>query len=447
MPRVVIVGGGISGLSTAFYLAKSGIRPTLIEREPRPGGVIRTEKVEGCLVEGGPEAFLSAKPWAMELIGELGLTAEVIGSNDGLRATYVVRNGRLVRLPEGLIIMAPTRAWPVLSTRLLSWTAKLRMALELLRRHQAEGGRDRSVAEFIREHYGQEAIDYLTEPLLAGVYGGEPEQMSAQSVLPRLVELERKYGSITRGVMAEREQASSTQPVFRTLKGGMGQLIDAIAARNPADLLQGRVEILERSGAGYRMRVSGEWMEADVVVLACPAHEAARIIGGLHAELGGLLETIPYTSSMTVALGYARSAVAHPLNGFGFLVPARERTGVVACTWVGTKFSFRVPDHMALIRCFFKSVDLSDAAAVIAAREDLRRLMGIVAEPAFTRISRWPLSMAQYTVGHQERISKIENCLTELPGVHLAGNAYYGIGIPDCVRLGKQVAEKIVNAP
>ena len=441
MRHVVIAGGGISGLSTAYYLQKAGIRPTLVEKEPKLGGVIRTEVVDGCLVEGGPEAFLAAKPWAMDLIDDLGLAGEVIGSNDHLRVTYVVRDGKLVPLPEGLMMMAPTRVWPMVTTRLLSWPAKVRMGLEWFHRKPHASLPDRSVAQFIREHYGPEAVDYLTEPLLAGIYGGDSEQMSVRSVLPRFAELEQQYGSVTRGILAERKKARG--PIFRTLKRGMGQLVDAIASMNPANVVCGPVEALEHAGTKYRLRVSGDWMEADEVALACPAHQAATLVRSIHPKLAGLLAEIPYTSSMTVALGYERSAVKHSLNGFGFLVPSRERTGIVASTWVGTKFRYRVPDDKALIRCFFTRTDLGDSDAIAMARDDLKRLMGFDAQPSFTRIARWPHSMAQYTVGHQQRIDAIEQALSSQTGLHLAGNAYYGIGIPDCVRLGKQVAAKI----
>jgi oxygen-dependent protoporphyrinogen oxidase len=452
VPRVVIVGGGISGLSAAYYLHKAGIRPTLIEKQPHLGGVIRTERVEGCLIEAGPEAYLAAKPAATELIQELGIADQLIGSNDHLRVTFVVRNGKLVPLPEGLMMMAPTRVWPMVTTRLLSWPAKIRMGLEYFRRPPSQPLADRSVSQFISDHYGSEAVDYLTEPLLAGVYGGNPDEMSVRSVLTRFAELEQQYGSLTRGVLAEKKKAprngktGSSPAIFRTLKNGLGQLVDAIASRNPADVIRGSVEVCERSGPGYRLKIAGQWMEAEHVILACPAHDAAALISGNEPELASLLSAIPYTSSMTVALGYPRNKLNHSLNGFGFLVPARERSGIVACTWVGTKFAYRVPADKALIRCFYTRVDLSDTDAIEGAREDLRRLMGVTAEPSFTRLARWPRSMAQYTVGHQQRMLRVSELVAKLPGLHLAGNAYSGIGIPDCVRLGKKAASEIIAA-
>jgi oxygen-dependent protoporphyrinogen oxidase len=225
MRKVVIIGGGISGLSTAYYLAKKGIASTLVERAPRLGGVIRTEVVDGCVLEQGPDSFISIKPWAMDLIRELGLEDQVIGSNDHLRVTYVVKKGRMVPLPDGLMLIVPTRIMPMVGTRLLSWPTKIRMGLEWFRGASNSAGQDRSVADFIRDHYGQDAVDYLAEPMLAGVYGGDPNKLSVGSVLGKFVELEAKFGSLTRGVLHERKQVArqaAGAPLFRTLKGGLG---------------------------------------------------------------------------------------------------------------------------------------------------------------------------------------------------------------------------------
>src|SRR6185503_9387530 len=228
MPRVLIIGGGISGLSTAHYLSRAGIRATIVESRPRLGGVIQTERVEGCTIEAGPDSFLSAKPAAMELIRDLGLERDVIGSNDRERITYVRKHGRLVPLPDGMMMMVPTRVRPVAASPLLSWGTKLRMGLELIAPPKARAG-DQSVAGFVREHYGQEAVDYLAEPLLSGIYGGDPEQLSLRAVLPRFAELAQQHGSLTRGVLKSRPKNSgSPAPLFRTLKGGLGQLVDAL---------------------------------------------------------------------------------------------------------------------------------------------------------------------------------------------------------------------------
>lgn len=454
MQRVAIVGGGISGLSTAWYLSRAGIPSCLIEARPRLGGVITTDLVDGCLIEGGPDSFLAAKPWAGDLIAEAGLAEDLIASNDHLRVTYIWKRGRLVPLPDGLMMVAPTRVWPMLRTRLLSWPAKVRIGIEYFHRKPSAPFPDRSVADFVASHYGQEAVDYLAEPLLAGVYGGDVTELSVESVLPRLVELEGRYGSLTRGVLAARREASPSGPLFQTLRYGLGSLIDRLEERlgHHCQVLHGTVTSMEAGeSTSWRLRVEGQWLEAEHVVLACPAYAAGAVLTGAAPEVSALLRAIPYSSSMTVALGYRRDRVKHPLGGFGFLVPKKERGRVIACTWVGVKFPYRAPEDYVLLRCFLGGagdeavLSESDESVLSTVRGELRRILGVTAEPAFSRISRWPRSMAQYTVGHAKRVSEIQDRLKALPNLHLAGNAYFGIGIPDCIRSGKLAAEAVVS--
>ncbi len=455
MRPVAIVGGGITGLSAAWYLARSGIPSVLIDPRPRLGGVIATETVEGCVIEGGPDSFLAAKPWAADLIAEVGLDGDLISSNDHQRVTYIWRDKRMVPLPDGLMMMVPTRIWPMVATDLLSWSAKIHMGLEYLRGKPAAPPPDRSVADFVRDHYGQEAVDYLAEPLLSGVYGGDPGELSVNSVLPRFVELEAQYGSLTRGVLAARRKAAANNsgPLFRTLKHGLGSLVERLEDRlgHQCQVIQAAVDAIERRGDGWALRAGEQWLETGHAVLACPAHAAAPLLASLDGTLAGLLGAIPYSSSMTVALGYRRAGLGHPLNGFGFLVPGKDRERMVACTWVGTKFSHRVPEDYALLRCFLGGagdeaiLSEPDETVLAIVRRELQRMMGVTAEPIFHRISRWPRSMAQYTVGHQTRIEEIHARLKGLLGLYLAGNAYAGIGIPDCIRTGKQAAEAVVR--
>jgi oxygen-dependent protoporphyrinogen oxidase len=455
VPGTLIIGGGISGLSTAYYLAKGGAPSVLVESRARLGGVIRTERVEGCVIEAGPDSFLSMKPAALELICELGLGDEVIGSNDRLRKTFVRRGGRLIALPDGLMMMVPTRILPLLTSGLIGWGTKLRMGLELFRAPKPRA-EDESVAEFIEEHYGREAVDYLAEPLLSGVYGGNPRALSVQSVLPRFTELAARYGSLTRGVLAERARARSkgpSLPLFRTLRGGLGQMVDAIvrAVGRSAEFRQGRAEAVERAGAGFRIKLAGDWLAADHLVLAAEAHSAAALLGGVDGRLAELLGMVPYSSSMTVALGFDAADLARPPAGFGFLVPKSERRKLVACTWVGTKFSHRVPEGKIVARCFLGGMEdagvlgESDESILAAVTEELAEIAGIAARPRFSRIFRWPRSMAQYVVGHGARQSEVEARVAAIPGLHLAGNAYHGIGIPDCIRLGRAAARKILG--
>jgi len=390
----------------------------------------------------------------MDLIDELGLRGEVIGSNDHLRVTYVLRKGRLVPLPDGLMLMVPTRILPMLTTRLVGWPTKLRMGLECLRTAGRARGQDVSVAEFIRDHYGQEAVDYLAEPLLAGVYGGDPEQLSVNSVLGTFAELERKYGSLSRGVLAARRRMSGSQrsrtPLFQTLRGGLGALTAALqkACGSRLEIIHDEALAVERDSGGFRLRLPGGELAADHVVLACPAYEAGRLLRGFAPELAGELMQVQYQSSVTVSLGYARRGFDAPQNGFGFLVPKKERRRLVACTWVGTKFPYRVPDDKILLRCFLNGEPAEDDEKLVEiVRGELSRIMGLGATPLFSRVHRWPRSMAQYTVGHQKRVEAIMARAGAIAGLHLAGNAYSGIGVPDCARMGREAAARIMASP
>jgi oxygen-dependent protoporphyrinogen oxidase len=347
------------------------------------------------------------------------------------------------------MLMVPTRILPMIFTPLLGWPTKIRMGLECLRLPTSAAAEDRSVADFIRDHYGQEAVDYLAEPLLSGVYGGDPELLSVSSVLPMFCDLEKKYGSLSRGVLAARRQRTRqgpATPLFQTLKSGLGSLVDALSSAVSPRVIHDTVLALERREQGFSIRLSDTSLEADAVVLACPAYEGGELIRALEPELAAGFGSVPYNSSITIALGYQKSVFDGPTNGFGFLVPKKERRRLVACTWVGTKFSHRVPDDKVMLRCFLGGEPPeSDAQLAGLIREELRDIMGVKAEPLFTRVSRWPRSMAQYTVGHQRRVEAIQARLAAIPGLYVAGNAYSGIGVPDCARMGKQAAESIIG--
>jgi oxygen-dependent protoporphyrinogen oxidase len=433
--RVGIVGGGISGLSCAYYLGKAGIDATVFD--PAPGGSIGTVVVDGCILETGPESWLAAKPWAEQLIRELGLGDELTGSNDAQRRTYVLRHGRFVTLPEGLQMVVPTKALPVLKSELFGWTTKVRMGLEIFRNPKALP--DRSVAAFVEDHFGTEAVDYLAEPLLAGVFGGSPQELSAPSVLPKFVEYEQRYGSVVVGTFRQKTKAAGG-PVFKSLRHGMGTLIEALRAR--LHLVAQRADAVARAGSAWHIAAGGDWHEFDHVVLACGANRSVPLLAEVDPVLADLLAAIPYTGSSIWTFGYRRADVHHPLDAFGFLVPKAERGAVMACTWLGTKWLGRVPADKAVFRCFSTDPDVTREAS----QAELQRLMGISAQPVFAVNHRWPDSMPQYTVGHSYRVADIEARVAEIPGLYIIGNAYNGIGIPDCVRNAKQAAEAIQAA-
>jgi oxygen-dependent protoporphyrinogen oxidase len=444
--HVVIIGGGIAGLSAAYDLARAGITHTLFEKSPRLGGVIETQTQDGCVLESGPDSFISSKPEALALIKELGLEGEVIGSNDHQRTTHIVKHGRLVPLPEGIMMIVPTKVMPIIQSNLLGWGTKIGMGFELLRRPKKYP--DRSVADFVVDHFGQETLEYLAEPLLSGVYGGDPHDLSAPSVLPRFVDMETNTGSLCRAVMgAKRPPPAAGNSLFKTLASGLGTMVEALATY--ANVKHAAVDAIERQGVGFRVRAAGDWLPATNVIVATPAPQAVPLLQTVDPELADMLATIPYSSSALVALAFEEAVFDGQRAGFGFLVPKVERDRMAACTFVATKFPHRAPDDRILLRCFFGGVGdeailkESDEAMVIIAREELRRILGLTAAPLFTKVSRWPKSMAQYTVGHGARMKEIKSRAAAIPGLQLAGNAYDGIGIPDCVRTGRQAANNI----
>jgi len=470
--RIGIIGGGIAGLAAAYELEKAhaagdAVDYTLFEAGSRLGGSIASEIVNGAVLERGPDSFLTEKTAAAELCRELGLGGALIPSNDAARKTCIVVRNRLVPLPDGLMFLVPTRLIPTALTPLFSLGTKLRMALELLHPPRPAQG-DESVAALVERHFGPEAVDRLADPLLSGIYGGEAAQLSAQTVLPRLVEMERKHGSLTRGMLAAHRQmraraktttqdAKSDGPaIFTSLRGGMQQLVDAIASRlDPASIrLNAPVSALSKTDAGWLIE-SGENSRAfDAVIVATQAWAAGALLSPSDSALAGDLAAIPYSSSITINLVYDEPRIGKLPEGFGFLVPASEGRALLACTFVHRKFLGRTPPGKAVLRAFLGGVKNEalltqpDAALIALARRELSEILGArtldpAVEPENTQVTRWHRAMAQYSVGHKERMARIRARVAALHGLRLAGNAYDGIGIPDCIRLGRQAAREL----
>ncbi|MBI4483047.1 MAG: protoporphyrinogen oxidase [Acidobacteria bacterium] len=456
---VLIAGGGISGLATAYFLEEHLREPgahchiRLLESSPRLGGILRTDWVDGFVVEAGPDSFLSQKPWGVELCRKLGLEDSLQDSNDRQRKTFIVRRGRLVEFPAGFVLFAPSRLSPLVRSQLLSWPAKCRALCEPWISACATV-QDESIGAFVRRRFGSEFVRYVAQPLIAGVYGGDVERLSLRSTFPQFQELEQEWGSVVRG-LRRAAGAIPQRSLFVTLRSGMGEMASALREQlRQTEVQTGRPLIrLRRASSGhYRAEVQDEpaW-EAQAVVLAIPSHAAARILEGVDEGLSRSLGEIPYASSATISLAYRPGDIGHPLNGFGFLAPQVERCRLLACTWTHVKFPGRAPRDHALLRAFVggsqqeELLEVDDDTLILLVREELKTLLGIRADPLFARVYRWDKAMPQYVLGHEERLRRLEEKLESHPGLFLTGNAYRGVGIPDCIREAQETARRTVD--
>jgi oxygen-dependent protoporphyrinogen oxidase len=475
--RIAIIGGGIAGLAAAYELEKTRaagteVEYTLFEARPELGGSLASEIVQGAVLERGPDSFLTEKPAAAELCRELGLGSELLPSNDAERRTYIVVRNRLVGLPDGLMFLVPTKLIPTALTRLFSFSTKLRMAMELLHPPRPASD-DESVADLVKRHFGQEAVDRLADPLLSGIYGGDATQLSAQTVLPRMVDMERQYGSLTRGMLAAHRKMRATaktpsnalnrgaapRAIFTALRGGMQQLVDALAANlNPASVrTASQVNAIEKTSGGWMIETGGAKQEFDALIMASPAWAAGELLAPVDPTLSAALGAIPYSSSITVNLIYDKSRIGALPDGFGFLVPAVEGRSMLACTFVHRKFLGRTPPGKAVFRAFLGGMKREamlaqpDDVLIATVRREMSEILGArrfsaAIEPEHAQVSRWHRAMAQYAVGHKARMLEINARVAALPGLRLAGNAYDGIGVPDCIRLGRKAARELVSA-
>jgi oxygen-dependent protoporphyrinogen oxidase len=445
--RVVVIGGGITGLAAAHRLTKhiGAQNVTLIESAPRLGGKISTTHVDGFVLEGGPDCFLASKPAATQLCEALGLGAHIIGTNPALRRSFVKRGTELHPLPDGITGLVPSRILPLISSSVLSMTGRARAAMEMFV-PRLKGDEDESVASFVRRRFGDEAWQWLVEPLLSGIYAGDGEQLSVGATFPQLRETERRDGSLLKPMLTARLSSNGNGAQitrgFLTLSGGLQELVDALATSlASADVRLGaRIAAITTVGDESRIEFEGgSSLTAASIVFATPARVTAALVAGIDEQMANDLKTIPFVSTATISVAFDRADVARTLAGYGYVSPRANGGDIVACTWTSNKFPSRVPLDSVLLRFFIgragaemTSATTDDALNAIVAKE-LRDVLGITAAPRFTNIARWPNALPQYVMGHADRIARIFKLAAGHRGLFLAGASYRGVGIPDCI--------------
>ncbi len=466
--RIAIIGGGIAGLSAAYHIDRR-LRGTglafecrLLEEADRLGGVIRTERVEGFLLDTGPDSLFRGKPAAIDLAREIGLGPELLDARTQERPTLIYSRGRLRPLPPGLEMLAPARVLPFLASGLISPLGKTRMMMEPFVKTRRDGG-DESVAAFVRRRFGDEATRKIAGPLLAGIHAGDPERLSIWSTFPRLAEMERDHGSLAVAMRRKRAPIDSAGPTgahgkvappFVSFKGGIVRMVEGLAASVGAVSLETGCGVagLERVQGKYRVHLAGRdpW-EADACLVALPAGRAAALLDATASPVAAALRKVRYASSATVFLGYRASETGPLPASTGFLIPFSERRRIFGCTFVSNKFEGRAPDGHVLIRAFVggaideASADLPEAQMAAMVRAELRDLIGLRGEPVVTRICRWPKANPQYEVGHRLVVEEIDRRLGGLPGLFVTGSAFRGVGIPDGVTSGARAAGAILS--
>jgi oxygen-dependent protoporphyrinogen oxidase len=471
--RVAVIGGGISGLAAAFHLLEESNRRafpveiTLFEAEPRLGGVISTDHNDGFLIEGGPDSFISDKPWALALARRIGLGEELIGTNPAFRRSFIVKDNRLLPVPEGFYLLAPSRFAPFVTTPIFTWRGKFRMALDLIlpRRRNDSPQYDESLANFVRRRFGHEALERMAQPMVGGIYTADPEELSLRATMPRFLDWELEYRSLILAMVQRRkklqahlrEKASGPRyGLFVSFRKGMAQLIQALQAQLPPGTIRLGCKIssvgFRQPEGGWTLKAeNGEFFQMDALCLALQANQSADLLEPIQPRLSERLRQVKYASTATVNLTYLRQDIPHGMDGFGFVVPAIEKRDILACTFCQVKFEGRAPKKYALLRAFMGGAlqphvfDFDDEKMLSAVKKNLSDLLGVRTEPLFTRIERHPLSMAQYRVGHLELLSEVESLAAQWPGLQLAGNGFTGIGVPDCVHRSEECAERIMD--
>ncbi len=443
---VAIVGGGIAGLAAAYELLSRGLTVRVIEASSRPGGVIVTERVDGWVIDGGPDSLLVQKPAALTLCRELGIADQLVDTLTP-RTAYVLKDGRLHPIVEGSFLGFPLRADALLRSTLFSTTGKIRMAAEVLMPRKDED-EDESIGQFVRRRFGEEAAAYLADPLLAGIHAGDAETLSVRALFPRLVEAERRSGSVVRAFRAQQTKPSP-RGAFVSLPGGTGVLIDALADAVGRDRIElsSPVSDVGRTGR-YTVSVGDRRFSAKALILAVPAYVAGRLLNRFDTTLGSLCAAIPYASTATVALGFRTHQVRRPMRGSGFVVPQRERLPLLAATWVTSKWPGRAPEGHVLLRGFLGGgrdphrTEASDESLISLVDTSLRDIMGIEGRPVISRLFRFSRQSPQYEVGHQHRVDTIERHLAALPGLFVTGSGFRAIGIPDTIADARETATR-----
>jgi oxygen-dependent protoporphyrinogen oxidase len=429
----------------------------LLERSTRCGGALETIRRDGFVVETGADSFLSEKPAAAQLARRVGLDTEIIPTREIYRKTYVVRAGRLVEIPAGFSLLAPAHLGPVFRSSLFSPLGKLRIALEPFIAARTSND-DESLDSFVTRRLGREVLERVAQALAGGIYTADPKRLSMAATMPRFVEMERRHGSVVKGMRAaanaraaNSETSGARWSLFQSFRNGMATLHEALAARLSASIRKGaEVIAMSRNGDAWRLALaSGESIDADAVICAAPAYAAARIVSALAPAASKMLSEISYASAATVNLTFRESDFDGPPRAFGFVVPAIEHRRIIAGSFSSFKFEGRAPAGAILVRAFVggemsrEMMSLSDHEMVAAVRDEFRTLLGISAAPGFAEVRRWPDSMPQYEVGHLTRVAEIERAAAQIPAFAIAGAAYRGVGIPDCTRSGENAADAI----
>jgi oxygen-dependent protoporphyrinogen oxidase len=462
--RIAVIGGGIAGLAAANRVKEldPSANVTLFEASGRLGGAMWTERRDGFLVEQGADSFITNLPWGIDLCRRIGLADELIGTNEQSRQAFVVHRGRLCPLPDGFMLMAPSRIWPVVKTPILSPLGKLRLAWEYFIPRREENGSDESLANFVRRRLGREAFERLVQPLVAGIYTADPEKLSLAATLPRFQEMEREHGGLIRAALRERAakavgnagdgpSSGARYGLFVTPRDGLSSIVSAIAARLPPGSVRLNTPIHQIMRRDDRWWLAEPQLEFDAVILSAPAAVSGHLLTDVDRELSTGLSAIEYEGAVVVSMAFDRRQIRHALDGFGFVVPAIERRRILSASFSSVKFPGRAPSDKVLIRTFVggacqrELTELTDGDLERLVTAELADLLGITGPPLWTMIARWSNSMPQYHLGHLDRVARIEARIPAIPGLELAGSAYRGVGIPHAIHSGEQAAEEILQ--